>query len=86
MDGGCVRLFAVLWLRRGSSDPVLSDGVTMKKIVPVRYPTKEEKLAHLVRLTADKLSETNKSPRMRRVLVNQLQFFRRFWERNKGDE
>ena len=59
----------------------------MNKVVPVRYPTKEEKLAHLVRLTADKLSETNKNKRMRRVLVNQLQFFRRFWEReNKEDE
>lgn len=29
MDGGCVRLFAVLWIRRLSGDPVLSDGVTM---------------------------------------------------------
>jgi hypothetical protein len=51
------------------------------------FPTRKEKLAHLVRLTADELSKTNKNKRMRRVLVNQLQFFRRFWEReNKGDE
>lgn len=68
---------------------VFCDGVTMdKQIIPApTYPTKEEKLAHLVRLTADELSKTSKNPKKRRILVNQLQFFRRFWEReNKGDE
>lgn len=47
---------------------------------PTQYPTREEKLAHLVRLTVDELSNT-KNVKAKRILVNQHQFFRRFWER-----
>ena len=56
------------------------------KIIPAPvYPTPEEKLAHLVRLTADKLSET-KDKKKQQVLVNQLQHYRELWERSKEDE
>jgi hypothetical protein len=51
----------------------------------VKYPTRQEKLAHLARLTVDELSKT-KRPKVKRVLVNQLQFFRRFWEREQEDK
>jgi Asp-tRNA(Asn)/Glu-tRNA(Gln) amidotransferase C subunit len=55
-------------------------------IIAPSYPMREEKLAHLVKLTADELSK-NENPKVKRKLVNQLQFFRRLWEReNKEDE
>jgi hypothetical protein len=49
-------------------------------IVSPSYPTRAEKLAHLAHLTVDELS-TNKKPKVRRILVNQLQSFRRLWEK-----
>jgi len=79
----------IVWLFIGFTLCICLDSFLRRcdvnKVIPVNYPTPEEKLAHLVKLTADELSKT-KDKKKQHVLVNQLQHYRELWERSKEDE